>query len=131
MSIYYDTEARAIHNVQERIWEALNDAKYELYGPDSFDSDYKKDLRENGEWDDEVARWAEGVQDMTPEDLSYAEGIIEGLEKAFQLCDETIVGGMHRAIKERRQWKANRGERNYLTELEARYQHKIWRKGDI
>ncbi len=47
----------AANTAWELIFEEYSDLRYELYGPEGYDRDYKAQLKEDGDWEAELARW--------------------------------------------------------------------------
>lgn len=68
---------------QGLIFEELAELRYELLGPHSYDTDFKRELRESGEWEAEKERW-------TPPDKERGTELrhmIAGMRIALELCE--------------------------------------------
>ena len=57
----------AANTAWELISEQYNDLRYELYGPEGYDRDYKRELKESGEWEEELASWEPPSAERVPE----------------------------------------------------------------
>lgn len=69
----------------EHVQEEINDVRYELYGPEGFDSDYKKNLKDDGLWEEELARW----EAPTPEKAAELEDVLSC--RAWAIRSATII----------------------------------------
>lgn len=80
----FEVYKRGANRVWECLFEELNDCRYELDGPHSYDNDYKKQLKEDGYWEADLADWSPPDAERT----AHLSGVIEGLEKAIEICSE-------------------------------------------
>jgi hypothetical protein len=78
----YTVYERGANRVWEFIFEEFCEVSYELLGPESYDSDYKKQLKNDGFWDEEVARWTPPSEERAV----YLDGKYDGLELAMKIC---------------------------------------------
>ncbi len=68
----------------ELIFDLYSDYRYELYGPEGYDRDYKNQLKEDGEWEEELARWTPPA----PEQEIVLSAKVDALLEAIKLCDK-------------------------------------------
>lgn len=72
--------------VVDVIWEELTETTWKLYGPDSYDLDFKNSLSPE-ELEKEWERWRAFVNDNKLNTVQL-DGYIEGLQKALKFCKE-------------------------------------------
>lgn len=85
----------------ELIFEELEEACYKDGGPESYNREYRNQLKKDGLWEEEMANWTPPA----PEEALYLTGYIEGLRKASALCNTAIRRTDDRMCNEWHQFK--------------------------
>ena len=85
----------AVDTAWEYIFEQYRDLKYELDGPEGYDRDQKKQLKEDGEWEAELARWEEPPAEIRPR----LESACDALLWAMDACAKARNLHQHRLAK--------------------------------
>ena len=90
--------------VWEMIYEQVMDLRYEAHGPDSYRPGLKRELKEEGRWEEELSQWEEPAAERVRE-IGHK---IEALRWAMRACEAAAQYYLRETAKVTGRWPCHR-----------------------
>ena len=104
----YLTESdQSIYNVIEALWEEMNELRYELDGVESWDSEYRREIKEDDpEYYEQCKRdHEESIKAMSDEDICALMARIDAFKDCIDIAEGTRASRRKRYDKRMSEWR--------------------------